>query len=110
MIYHTLTLLGIFALCLLCAAPAFIAICADRDGLAFLWIAIVFGSVWFYSAHTEYDVCEKGKVVSIGGCGRYGECKVKLESGTIGQTSYPLMGEVSEVCAHKTHPFAWSTK
>lgn len=48
--------------------------------------------------------CSTKMVKAIGGCGRYGKCRVEFADGSDGMVDYPLVGHEEQACTTVKHP------
>ena len=79
------------------------------------WVSILgmLAGVTYLGASDQFRLvttCESKKVVEVGGCGRFGDCRVALEDGTLAYAKYPIAGYPSRICTTTEKSVWWEFK
>lgn len=87
--------------------PAILGILTRSAGV--FGLLMVLGTVYLMQSDTNRreNICVDKKVIQVGGCSRYGDCRVLNDDGTDGFARMPLAGMISSECHTKENPVWW---
>lgn len=79
-------------------------------GLATLCMIIGTAYLCFSDDARRVETCEDKTVISVGGCNRYGTCRVGNSDGSDGYARFPLVDRVSVECNTVIGPVWWDKR